>query len=521
MKICNSCMQMTGDTSEKCPLCKMSDFTSLSADDAKREKEIHKLKESQGLAPRPHKNIRRVRYGLGSRGNTAIKRLFVFAASSLVLSVALNSTIWSSPGNPLDIKTWLQGANPIWSTAESVLDSGSDMLDSGSDLLGPPGPQRLLPTVGYNGNGQFRFLSYDSDGNPTGLHSPCEPIRYEVNPANEPEGAREVLEAAIQSMRYYTGLQFEFVGETNELIQHNEPIPLVNPPSTLLINYYPTEELEALPRDEHYEHVENVAGWGGPRSYQDLNPAKQQYTALGGVMALDADYIAEDVSQGLWGEPRGRATFALMIHELAHVIGLDHVDSESEIMYFDTKEDIWEFQGGDQEGLSLAGQGACGSDAFGNLLFGDEVSEIGSNIPATCVVDELRDTHEMFELRQEGNVDDRPCVLNPFPQDGQERGLEVRFRWTSQSPEIFFSQELERFHLGDKPEPIIEQREFRGVKCNVMAIYSPKGDPIPLYWLYVVCGEHVAIIVGENFNPKRYFESPTLRAIVEHSQKSP
>jgi hypothetical protein len=505
---------MTGDTSEKCPVCKMSDFTSLSADGARREREIHQLKKSQGLATKPHTNIRRTRYGLVSRGNTALRSLFLFAASTLVLSVVLNSTIWSSPGNPLDIRTWLQGDNPISSSAEGILDAGADFLDS-------PGPKRLLPTVGYNGNGQFRFLSYDSEGNPTGFHSPCEPIRYEVNPANEPEGAREVLEAAIQSMRYYTGLQFEFVGDTDELIQHNEPIPVVNPPSTLLINYYPTEVMEDLPKHEDYEHVENVAGWGGPRSYQDLIPGKQQYRALGGVMALDADFIAEDVSQGLWGEPRGRTTFALMIHELAHVVGLDHVDSKSEIMHFDAIEGVWEFQGGDQEGLSIAGQGACGSDALGNLVFGEELSEVGTNVSATCVVDELKDTHEMFELRQEGNVDDRPCALNPFPQAGQERGLQVNFRWTSQSPEIFLSRELDRFEVGDRPDPLFEQREFRGVLCNVMAIYSPEGDPIPLYWLYVVCGEKVAVVVGENFSPTRYFESPILQAIVEHSRKSP
>lgn len=514
MKICNSCMQMTVATSEKCPVCEMSDFTSLSADGARREKEFHQLKKSQSLATKPHKNIRRLRYGLGSRGNSALKSLFVFAASSLVLSVVLNSTIWSSPGNPFDIKTWLQGASPISSSAGGLLDAGADFLDS-------TGPKRLLPTVGYNGNGQFRFRAYDSEGNPTGLHSPCEPIRYEVNPANEPEGAREILEAAIQAMRYYTGLQFEFVGDTDELIQHNEPIPVVNPPSTLLINYYPTEVMGALPRHEDYEHVENVAGWGGPRSYQDLNPGKQQYRALGGVMALDAGYIAEDVSQGLWGEPRGRITFALMIHELAHVVGLDHVDSESEIMYFDAKEDVWEFQGGDQEGLSIAGQGACGSDAFGNLLFGEEVSEVGNKVPATCVVDELKDTHEMFELRQESSQDDRPCRINPFPPVEQGPGLEVNFRWTSQSPESFLETELGSFNVRNWPKPLVEQRDFRGQTCNVMAIYAPEGDPIPIYWLYVVCGESVAVVAGENFNPQRYFESPTLQAIVEHSQKSP
>ena len=126
---------------------------------------------------------------------------------------------------------WLGAKKQVQELTSEVTEGINNSLPTDSKA----NHKRLLASVGYNGNGQFRFLSYDSDGNPTGFHSPCEPIRYEVNPAHEPEGAREVLEAAIQSMRYYTGLEFEFVGETDELIQHNEPIPVVNPPSTLLI----------------------------------------------------------------------------------------------------------------------------------------------------------------------------------------------------------------------------------------------------------------------------------------------
>jgi len=104
MKICNSCMQMTGDASQTCPVCKMAEFTSLDSSVDIRERQVKKLKKSQGIYKKPHRNIRRVRYGNSSRGGGSLVRsLGIFLAGSAILSVALNSTVWSSPGNPLDL----------------------------------------------------------------------------------------------------------------------------------------------------------------------------------------------------------------------------------------------------------------------------------------------------------------------------------------------------------------------------------------------------------------------------------
>lgn len=137
MKICNSCMQMTGDTSEKCPLCKMSDFTSLSTDGAKREKEIHKLKESKGLVNKPHRNIRKVRYRLASGQRSWLRNLIAFLVGSLVLSVVTNSTIWSSPGNPLDVRTWVENFGELTSPFSipeegAIVQNGSYVFSRGS-----------------------------------------------------------------------------------------------------------------------------------------------------------------------------------------------------------------------------------------------------------------------------------------------------------------------------------------------------------------------------------------------------
>lgn len=112
MKICNSCMQMTGDTTDVCPVCKMHDFTPLDSKQASRERQVKKLKKSKGVYRKPRRNIRRVRYSLGSmKRNSAIRSLGTFVVGSLILSVILNSTVWAGPGNPLDVRNFREWFN--------------------------------------------------------------------------------------------------------------------------------------------------------------------------------------------------------------------------------------------------------------------------------------------------------------------------------------------------------------------------------------------------------------------------
>ena len=49
----------------------------------------------------------------------------------------------------------------------------------------------------------------------------------------------------------------------------------------------------------------------------------------------------------------------VVLHELGHLIGLDHVDDESELMYPQGQEDLHGLQRGDTTGLTRLGQGAC------------------------------------------------------------------------------------------------------------------------------------------------------------------
>jgi hypothetical protein len=62
----------------------------------------------------------------------------------------------------------------------------------------------------------------------------------------------------------------------------------------------------------------------------------------------------------LLGAPGGDdAARAIIMHELGHLIGLDHVDDPTQLMYAQASHDILTFADGDLTGLSLLGQGEC------------------------------------------------------------------------------------------------------------------------------------------------------------------
>jgi hypothetical protein len=168
--------------------------------------------------------------------------------------------------------------------------------------------------------------------------------------------------------------------------------------------------------------------------------------------------------------------------------------------------------------LSLAGQGPCGWDALGNPVFGIAPAKHRDQaLPNFCVIEALIDTHEMFESREESSYEYLSCALNPFNDPDGFRGMTVSFETTQLSAEAFFEQRLNETSLDGRPEPLVEQRVFGQRTCDVLAIYSYESDSIPSYRLSVKCGSVVTEVHGYNFNPERYFVSPTLQEIVRYA----
>lgn len=210
-----------------------------------------------------------------------------------------------------------------------------------------PSDGRLLSPVPVTTDGEYAFLYQHDDASPVG-YDPCRPVRYVINPEGMPPSGEELLTEAIGVVSAASGLQWEYVGVTDE-----PPAPeraLIQPDrygegwAPVLIAW--TDEV-GLP-----ELAGEVAGIGGSAAVPGADGTGEWLAA--GRVILDREDLGALLA-GNDGYPRAKA---VVVHELAHVLGLDHVDDITELMHPLTSHRL-DLGPGDRAGLALAGQSTC------------------------------------------------------------------------------------------------------------------------------------------------------------------
>ena len=219
-----------------------------------------------------------------------------------------------------------------------------------SDRLAPVrralglGQERVLPApsvVRSGGSFGFSMTQPRDDGEPVGW-DPCEVIRYRVNPDGEPPGGRALVDRAVERISEATGLAFEDEGDTDE-----RPFPggvkLFGRPDPVVIGWATATEFPEL--------VAQVAGVGG--AIAERGGGGRLRFVSGGI-ALDVEaFTPTAVAQ------QPRVMEAIVLHELAHVVGLAHVSEPMELMFADNTGQVT-FGPGDLEGLARLGSLPCG-----------------------------------------------------------------------------------------------------------------------------------------------------------------
>jgi hypothetical protein len=196
--------------------------------------------------------------------------------------------------------------------------------------------------------GSYALLGTDELGRPY-RYDPCAPIRYEVNPAGAVGGASGVAEIhlALQQVEAATGLDFVYAGETDarpgrparRFVQGRwEWAPV-------LIAWASAAEAPMLGG--------SVLGYGGSSLASAPGYDKAFVT---GQVVLDTDLGPVVPGFGA-GATRGN----LVLHEVGHLVGLDHVGDAGQLMFGSLSPSSPPgFQGGDRSGLLRVGAaGGC------------------------------------------------------------------------------------------------------------------------------------------------------------------
>lgn len=212
-------------------------------------------------------------------------------------------------------------------------------IEAAADPLGRP--------PAGTGSGSFRLLPSPNPDQDFVAYDPCRPIHYVIRPENSPAGGEALIHQAVAEIASASGLRFIYDGPTAEGPSKEretyQPERYGKRWAPVLLTWSDPEETPDLEGD--------VGGLGGS-DYAHVPGHPFVYVA--GQVVLDAPGLAP-----ILGYPGGPELIrAVVIHELGHVLGLDHVDDPGQLMYGGSN-DRAKLADGDRAGLALLGTGAC------------------------------------------------------------------------------------------------------------------------------------------------------------------
>lgn len=209
-----------------------------------------------------------------------------------------------------------------------------------------PGDERLLPEVNPAASGDYTFMNYDA-GEPV-RWDPCRSVYYVINPEGAPPGSEDLIFDAVTSVQDATGLYFVYEGHTSEPATFDRDLiqeQVYGERFVPLVIGWATEMDDPVLEG-------SVAGMGGS-SVVNGAYGDQRYLT-GGVVILDA----RDLHMMMASQNQKGLALAVIMHELGHVVGLDHVEDTGELMN-PTNSSLDHWGPGDLEGLAIAGKGPC------------------------------------------------------------------------------------------------------------------------------------------------------------------
>ena len=211
-----------------------------------------------------------------------------------------------------------------------------------SILLGNPAWSAFWDAITGGGENSYEFIRTDVDhGRQPVTWDHCIAIRYQVNPDDGPENWQDIVHAAFDDVSDKSGFVFVDAGETRNRVLSGAWTPGSSRGEPVLITWSNQGRLHAM---------EGAIGLGGGAP-MDVN---------GRLRFVTGSIVLDSVSHSRTYDPMSTtAQQAVLEHEIGHVLGLDHVDDERQLMY-PAYHDQNDFGPGDIAGLKALHDVPCG-----------------------------------------------------------------------------------------------------------------------------------------------------------------
>lgn len=197
----------------------------------------------------------------------------------------------------------------------------------------PPTPPR--------GVGTFSFSAEQATTDEPVAYDPCRTISWAIHDELAPPGTDRIVEEAVDEIARATGLVFVRENAAGNADYHSATAK--DGRSPVIIDWSTPEEVRGL--------IGRTSGVGGSAFLTDTSGERVYVT---GAVALDTPFLRR-----ILATPEGESLArAIILHELGHVVGLDHVKDKNELMFGEgiTRRDLGP---GDLEGLARLGAGRC------------------------------------------------------------------------------------------------------------------------------------------------------------------
>jgi hypothetical protein len=195
----------------------------------------------------------------------------------------------------------------------------------------------------------YQFSHRQTDGKTPIAYDRCRTIRYVIRQRGEPAGGNQIIIAAVSRISAATGLHFAYDGATSE-----GPSRTRDPRQSQRYgqDWAPVLFTWSTAKEVSYLAEPGVLGVGGSQVARTHQGTAVYVT---GTVSLDVEKL-----KPILREPNGRKELrALVLHELGHLVGLDHVSTKGLLMYHRMQRGVDDFAPDELRGLAVLGKGEC------------------------------------------------------------------------------------------------------------------------------------------------------------------